>query len=46
MWLTLLDLFVQILKQRRDRHEEIAKQKFKEMIERLQNDVRLSALNS
>jgi len=36
---------IQILKQRRDRHEEIAKQKFKEMIERLQSDPRLSILN-
>ena len=36
---------IQILKQRRDRHEEIAKAKFKEMIERLQNDPRLAILN-
>ena len=36
---------IQILKQRRDRHEDIAKQKFKEMIERLQNDPRLAILN-
>jgi hypothetical protein len=37
---------IQILKQRRDRHEELAKQKFKDMIERLQNDPRLSILNN
>lgn len=36
---------IQILKQRRDRHEEIAKQKFKDMIERLQSDPRLAILN-
>lgn len=32
---------IQILKQRRDRHEDLAKMKFKEMIERLENDPRL-----
>jgi hypothetical protein len=37
---------IQILKQRRDRHEDLAKAKFKEMIERLQNDPRLAILNS
>ena len=37
---------IQILRQRRDRHEELAKQKFKDMIERLQNDPRLSILNN
>lgn len=34
------------MKQRRDRHEEIAKHKFKEMIEKLQNDPRLAVLNT
>ena len=36
---------IQILKQRRDRHEDMAKAKFKEMIEKLQNDPRLAILN-
>jgi len=36
---------IQILKQRRDRHEDLAKAKFKDMIERLQNDPRLAILN-
>ena len=36
---------IQILKQRRDRHEDLAKTKFKQMIERLQNDPRLAILN-
>ena len=36
---------IQILKQRRDRHEDLAKTKFKHMIERLQNDPRLAILN-
>ena len=36
---------IQILKQRRDRHEDLAKAKFKEMIEKLQNDPRLAILN-
>lgn len=35
---------IQILKQRRDRHEELAKQKFKEAIQRLTADPRLSIL--